>query len=357
MLATLTQTVMTATSLLARFDPEGEKCLADRQARPLWWAITQDLINTTDPGMACKDSIATQVGEAVWDSSFQPAIDDMKAGVADTTKTMATFWVSVPDPNVGDPTTGQASDAVAFLQSSLAPFVGMLLVAAVIIGCIRAMYDSRGQEWTEILKLLLRYVFISGLIIPITATSLIMVHEAAQWVLERSTLGTHFAENLFELFNSTVGVTSAIILAAILLMAALVAILQAGVMIFRGPIIILRLGTILLSVAVSNTEAGRESLRGSIGSLVAWIIYPFAAALVYATAFRLMGTDTNLAGNGLLQCIYGIAAMLMAIFALPATMRLVIPAVAPAAGGKGVGAAVAGAATTFVVMKSGRAAA
>jgi hypothetical protein len=64
----------------------------------------------------------------------------------------------------------------------------------------------------------------------------------------------------------------------------------------------------------------------------------------------------SLAGNGLLQCIYGIAAMLLAIFALPATMRVVLPAVAPAAGGKGVGSAVAGAATTYVVMKSGRAA-
>jgi hypothetical protein len=46
--------------------------------------------------------------------------------------------------------------------------------------------------------------------------------------------------------------------------------------------------------------------------------------------------------------------MLMAIFALPATMRLVVPAVAPAAGGKGVGSAIAGAATTYIVMKSGR---
>ena len=339
----------------ALLDPAQDACLQARNDRPFLGAVVSDLINGGS-AESCSPSVASTVGKAIWGAQFQPCVDDLHNGVADTTKTMATFWVSVPDPDVGNPDTGVASDAVAFLQSSLAPFVGFLLVGAVIIGGIKVMYDNRGGEIRDIVTLLIRYTLFAGLLVPLTASGLIVVHESAQWILDRSTLGTHFADNLFALFNSTEGVTSAIILGIILIIGALVAAVQAGVMIFRGPIIIMRVGTLLLSVAVSNTDAGKESTRTSLGSLIAWGVYPFSAAVVYATAFRLMGTDMSLAGNGLLQCIYGIAAMLLAIFALPATMRVVLPAVAPAAGGKGVGSAVAGGATTYIVMKSGRAA-
>lgn len=355
MLAAMTHFVTPFMAAIARLDPATDACLQARNDRPFLWAVIDDIINGGGP-QSCSAAPATVVGQAIWGSSFQPFIDDMKNGVADTTKTMATFWVSMPDPDVGNADTGVASDAVSFLQSSLAPFVGALLVAAVIIGCIRAMYENRGGEFRDIVILLFRYFLVAGVIVPVVASALVITHEAAAWVLERSTLGTNFAENLFALFSNGQGVTSAIILFLLLLVGALVAVGQGGVMIFRAGIVILRTGTILLSVAVSNTETGKESLRSAAGSLVAWTIYPFVAAIVYATGFRLMGTNTNIAGNGILQCLWGIAIMLMAIFALPATMRLVMPAVAPAASGKGVGTAVAGAATTYVVMKSGRAA-
>jgi len=344
-----------AVAAALRLDPARDACLQARNDRPFLGAVVSDILNGGS-AESCSPSVATTVGKAIWGSQFQPFIDDLHNGVADTTKTMATFWVSVPDPDVGSLDTGVASDTVAFLQSSLAPFVGFLLVAAVIAGGVKAMYDNRGGELKDTVVLLFRYVIIAGLLVPVTAGGMLIVHDASQWILDRSTLGTHFADNLFALFNSTEGVTSAIILSIILIIGALVAVVQAGVMIFRGPLIIMRVGTILLSVAVSNTEAGKESTRAAVGSLVAWVVYPFVAAIVYATAFRLMGTDMSLAGNGLLQCIYGIAAMSLAILALPATMRVVLPAVAPAAGGKGVGSAVAGGATTYVVMKSGRAA-
>jgi hypothetical protein len=356
MLATVTHFVTPFMAAVARLDPATDACLQARNDRPFLWAVVDDIINGGGP-QSCSPAPATVVGQAVWGSSFQPFIDDMRNGVGDTTKTMATFWVSMPDPDVGNADTGVASDAVSFLQSSLAPFVGALLVAAVIIGCVRAMYENRGGEFRDIVALLVRYFLIAGLLVPVIASTLVIIHESAAWILDRSTLGTKFAENLAALFSNGQGVTSAIILFILLLIGALVAVGQAGVMIFRAGIIILRTGTILLSVAVSNTETGKESLRTAAGSLVAWTIYPFVAAIVYATGFRLMGTDTSLAGNGILQCIWGIAVMLMAIFALPATLRLVSPAVAPAAGGKGVGSAVAGAATTYVVMQStGRAA-
>lgn len=349
MLSTL---ALSVAALVARLDPAGQACLDARQARPLWWAITQDLVTMTDPGMACKDSIATQVGEAIWDSQFQPFIDDMKNGVADTTKTMATFWIKVPDPDVATP-EGRASDIISFLWTALAPITGIVMILSIIAGCAALMYSQRGGELRKIGVMMLRYILYSGMIVTVVTSSMVIVHESAQWILEKSTLGTNFADNIANLFNNTLNITSGIVYFLILLIGAGVACGLVVLMIFRGGIILIRVGTILVAVAVSSTEWGEEGLKTSVHSIGAWISYPFVAAVVYSAGFRLMGTNPDVGQNGMLQCLYGVGIMLMAIFALPATMRVVHPAVGAAAGGKGVGSALAGAATTFVVMKSG----
>jgi hypothetical protein len=46
--------------------------------------------------------------------------------------------------------------------------------------------------------------------------------------------------------------------------------------------------------------------------------------------------------------LYGLALILMAIFALPATMRITAPVTTPVASGGGVGSAIAGAAPMIV---------
>lgn len=357
MLATLTPAAASAATALMRFDPAGQACLDQRAARPLWWAIVQDLVTMTDQAMACHDSIATQVGKAIWNDQFQPMVDDMKNGVADTTKTMATFWVKVPDPEIGDPKTGAPAEAISFLWGSLSTFVGIAMTLSIIFGCGMIMFNNRGGDFKSIAMLLLRYVLYAGLTIPVVSGALLISHESASWILDKSLIGTNFADNIANLFNNTLNITSGIFYFLLLLTGALVSCGLVVLMIFRGGIIIVRTGMLLLSVAVSNSDWGAEGLKTQVHSLAAWIAYPFVAAIVYAAGFRLMGTNPDIGNNGMLQCLYGIGIMLMAIFALPAMMRVIHPAIGAAAGGKGAGAAVAGAATTLVVMKSGRSAA
>jgi type IV secretion system protein TrbL len=353
MLAMMTNYATDAVAFALRLDPAQDACLQARNDRPFLGAVLSDILNGGS-AESCSPSIASTVGQAIWGSQFQPFIDDAKNGVADTTKTMATFWVSIPDPNVGDATTGVPSDVVSFLQTSLNPFVGIIMIIAMIIGFTKMMYSERGGEGKAIIGMIIRYIAVSGLLVVAVGSALLVTRAGAEYVLEASTLGTHFAENLFALFNNLQGVTSAIVLFCLLLVAAAVAGIQSILMIARGGIIIVRMGVLLLTVAASNTDPGKQAFGEDCGKLLAWVIYPFVAAIVYAAGFRFMGTDTSVAGNGLLECLYGIAIITMAVFALPATMRLVVPAVAPAAGGRGVGSAVAGGLTTYIVMKSGR---
>lgn len=302
------------------------------------------------PGCTETDTPAAQF---IRDSMFEPFVNDMKQGVAESTKTLSTFWVSLPDPDIGNAQTGAASEVVGFLQSGLAPLVGFLMVVAVIIGGIKIMWDGRnsGKQFRTVMELLIRYVLTSALAVPVIASALLISRAVGEAILGQSTQGTSFADNLFALFNSDAGAVSGILLIVLLLIAALVAAIQVGIMIARGAALILLTGTVLVAVAM-----GEQVFRQYVGWFIAFITYPMAASIVYATGFRLMGTDTNAAGNSLLQVIYGIAIMVLAIFTLPAIIRLVIPLTAPVSSGRGAGGVLSGAAVTAVTMSAVRAA-
>ena len=98
----------------------------------------------------------------------------------------------------------------------------------------------------------------------------------------------------------------------------------------------------MLGVALSGTKGGLQVLRHYFAWIGAFIVYQLAGAIVYATGFRLLGTDTSADGNGLLQIMHGLTLLMLAVLALPAVIRLIVPMAAPAAQGRGAGAAAAG---------------
>src|SRR5690606_9884880 len=94
----------------------------------------------------------------------------------------------------------------------------------------------------------------------------------------------------------------------------------------------------------TNTEMGRGWVKKAVGWLVAFSLYKPAAAIVYATAFQLVGTDVFADdGTGLLAVLTGLMLMIIALFAMPALMRFVTPMVGALAGGAAGGAVAMGA--------------
>jgi type IV secretion system protein TrbL len=304
----------------------------------------------------CENTVGDRVGDLIGDSVMKPFVDDMRAGVGDAIKSMATFWLSVPDPDVGNPATGERSEVVEFLSSSVAPIAATILVMAVMVGALKMMWDARaaGEHFKGIVALVIRYVMVSALVVPVVGMALVAARAFSSWIIERSTDGTSFVDNLFALFDSNQGVASAIVLFVVLLFAAIMSGLQSLIMIWRGAILLILTGVFLLAVSYSNTDDGKQTYKTTLGWIIGWILYGPAAAIVYGAGFRLLGTDTTADGNGLTQCLYGLALIMMAIFTLPAILRLVVPATAPVATGGGAGAVVVGAAATAVPMAMSR---
>ena len=115
-------------------------------------------------------------------------------------------------------------------------------------------------------------------------------------------------------------------------------VVQIMLMLVRGGMLVLLVGTLPLIAAFSNTEMGLQWFRKASAWLLAFALYKPAAAIIYAVAFDLAGQQ------GALSLLDGVMMLLLAILALPALMRFLVPATSALAGGGGTGAMLVGAA-------------
>ena len=186
----------------------------------------------------------------------------------------------------------------------------------------------------------------------------------ASWFITRASAGSGFADHLANLLGLatastsqaagtpagfTVGlagtVTTAFIAIVLGIIAFLATVIQIMLMLVRGGMLVLLVGTFPFVAAFSNTEMGLQWFRKASAWLIAFALYKPAAAVVYAVAFDLAGQQ------GALALLDGVMMLVLAILALPALLRFVVPATSALAGAGGAGAIVAGAAGGAIAMR------
>jgi len=98
--------------------------------------------------------------------------------------------------------------------------------------------------------------------------------------------------------------------------------IQWVIMIMRGPLVVLLVG--LWPFAASAATLGVNKAEAAFDQITAWliafVIYPFPAALVYAAAFRLKGGADGLGG-----IMYGLVLEILAVLLMPALFRIIAP--------------------------------
>ncbi|WP_240793249.1 hypothetical protein [Arthrobacter crystallopoietes] len=205
-------------------------------------------------------------------------------------------------------------------------------------------------------------VVVSGAGVAAVGLLTVSADQFSVWIINTSTDGTSFNENITAMLalnaRSPLGAIMIIILGLIAIFASLI---QIVLMIVRGGLLVILTGIFPTAAAFTNTEAGKGWFQKCAAWLIAFILYKPAAAIVYATAFRLVGTDIfgdggdgTTFGSALLSTVTGLALMIVALFAMPALMRFVTPMVGAVAGGGGALAvgAVAGLASGAINMGS-----
>ncbi|PFG45150.1 hypothetical protein ATJ97_0072 [Georgenia soli] len=262
------------------------------------------------------------------------------------------------------------SGTVEFLQSSLWPYMLIAAALSVVVGGARMFWESRAEPGRDLLRSLLTLAVVGGAGVTVVALLVTAADRFSVWVINNSLAcdvtaadGACFKENVGELLGLTAAAGGApgqgVPLSAVLviifgLIAILASLVQIVLMVARSGMLVILAGILPLAASFTNTEMGRSWFRKCIGWLVAFILYKPAAAVVYAAAFQLTGTDVfGDDGSGILAVVTGLMLMVLALVAMPALMRFVTPMVSSLAAGGG-GAAVA--AGTMAAIPTGAAA-
>jgi type IV secretion system protein TrbL len=278
-----------------------------------------------------KDKAGDVIGGGV-DKIAGSAIDKLAEAVSkavgESVKSVATIWTKVPTVGLGD---GQTASK---LQDNLFWFVGFAAVFSVLIAGIRMVWEARGEPLREVLRSLMTLVLVTGAGLALINLLVVAGDEFAAWLIGGSG-GQEFNTKMTAMLaviittGGPMGPILVIVLGLILVFASLV---QIVLMIARSGMLVLLAGVWPLSASATNTQWGGQWFNKITGWIIAFVLYKPVAALVYATAFELFGDSKDLMG-----ALTGATMMVLAIAALPALMKLCVPAVASLSGGGGGG--------------------
>lgn len=264
----------------------------------------------------------------------------------------ATFVVTALLPDA--PIT--AGGTVASIQGSLWWFTLVLATVSVIVGAIRMVWRQEAREGKEILRSLLTLMAVAALGVTVVSLLEQVFSDFSRNYLLSATdcggdgacLGTRMTELFW--FTGGAGFPPVAIIVLGLVFGAFGAI-QFALMIGRVAILILLVGLLPLASSFTNTEMGMQWMRRIVAWTLAFLLYKPVAALIFGTAMRMFGADVFGAGSlpeGVamaVRVILGVIIFALGVVALPALMRLMVPAVSPIIGGSGgMGMALAGAA-------------
>jgi hypothetical protein len=220
-----------------------------------------------------------------------------------------------------------------------------IAVLSVIFAGGKTAWEMRGEPLRAVALSLVKLTLVIGAATATIALAVQIADGFAAAIIDRSVENGDFGANILRLLGigGALGGLGAFLVIVMGLFALFASVVQIALMAARSGLLVILTGTMQLSAAATNTEIGSTWFKRSMAWLIAFVLYKPAAAVVYATAFRLSSSDV-FAGGGLISAVCGVVLMFLALFALPALMRFTTPlvgAMADRGGGGGLGSAAA----------------
>jgi len=281
------------------------------------------------PGVGAVCGLPGAVVSSVAGDAFQAAVDQLATGLGKALTLAMTFWTRVQVPALSD-----SSGPVGDLRGSTAYLTGAVAVAALLVAAVRLAFTRNSEPAVDAARGLVTLVVATGVGVPAVVALAAAGDGFSTWILGRAgdgALGPRLAGLATSL--GPLGPGLVFIVAILGIFAALA---QVALMLVRVGVLVMLTGVLPLVAAGSGTRTGRATLTRVLSWLLAFVLYKPAAAIVYASAFYLVGQ-----GSDPLSVLSGLALMVLSIVALPALLRLLTPAVAAATSGGGGGGAVA----------------
>ncbi|MET9318227.1 hypothetical protein ABZX12_40950 [Kribbella sp. NPDC003505] len=295
-------------------------------------------------------------------TAFDKVAQMIGDGAIDAMNGVATIWISQPTPKVVNDASGPHPTNTAivdFLQGNTLWISASVFTVAVLAAGIRTAWEQRAQPLQALLKALLIFVAVSTLgsitlQLLVESSDLLAEHIIESVHPEDSTLGRDLGTLIIRAGLSPVTFDHAASLVVMLagVFAILAGLVQVVLMVIRSTMLILLAGTFPLAAAATNTEIGQNWFQKYCGWTLAFLAYKPAAALIYAAALKMNENGFGGSGDGFVQTATGMMMLLLAILALPALLRFMVPltaAVAAGNAGMGMAAAAAGGLATGAI--------
>ena len=329
---------------------------------PLNWA--------TDLLKEAVSAVLAPAMEAVMKFVFQPILDAISGAVGTLMSTIATFWIYVPTPSVEGAPGQPANSSVSWIWSHT-QFITLFIAAiGLIVGAIQMAWTQRGETARDLLRSLITLAVAAAFSIAVAQAlitagdkfsqcivSSALSSDGSFWVSHCDTIGSGDAKAFGTSMSVVLGFAAVAALAgsplligimiAVGILCVIAGVIQIVLMVVRSAMLILLLGVLPISAAATNTEMGRSWFKRIISWLLAFILYKPVAAIVYATAIRLVSdngaplhydaSNPDEIGSMVMNVVTGLTMLVLALFAMPALMRFIVPMVGATAGSAGAG--------------------
>ncbi|MEI5523931.1 hypothetical protein WB401_18885 [Streptomyces brasiliscabiei] len=257
---------------------------------------------------------------------FAKAIGD---GAAEVLKALNGVWLSVdvqdPAGNGGGHGQAAAGSPIGQITAEVNWIVAYVAVASLLLAAIRMAVDRKGQSMKQAFMGMWKVILVGAASVPVVTALMAASDAYAKDVYARAELGDNASTMLGVLTLNQPGL---VLIFGLLVM--LSSFVQIVLMYIRIGVLIMLVGTLPLAAASSMTGWGEGWWKKHIGWLAAWLLYkPAAALIIYSATAMTNGTkDLN-------SIIAGMGMLIMAVFALPALLKLIVPATAALGGTSG----------------------
>ncbi|MFG1906933.1 hypothetical protein [Kribbella sp. NPDC048928] len=264
---------------------------------------------------------------------------------------LATFWVKPHTPVALATPSGDGSwtdsKTVAFVHSQTFALTAAIFTLAIVVAGIRMAWEQRAKPLQDLLKAMLTFVVVCGAGTAVVQLLIAWSDDFAVNVVNSAIGGNSFASMMTKMVtaqtehNSGQEFQSRMMFMVLAQLATFASLIQIVLMLIRSAMLVLLGSTLPLAAAATNTEVGKAWLKKYCAWTLGFVAYKPAAALIYAAAIKLKNENMLSGDNsGVMQSLTALMMMMLAILAMPALLRLAVPATAAVAGGSsGMGSA------------------
>ena len=283
------------------------------------------------------------------------------------------------------------NESVAWLQSNLHWLTSILAVLSVIVAGGMMVWHQRGSPLKDLGRSLGTLVIVSAAAVTGIDLATSFADSFASWLLRSSGGMNNLAANM-SLFLAATGGLGSFLIIILGLIAIVGGIIQVCLLLVRSVLLLLMAGVFPLSASATNTEWGQQWFKKSCSWIVAFVAYKPTVAIIFSFGIRMLktsGVDAKTvnekikdicdiddpSGEDYKKCIedhpdefaslkanlmdsltgflQGLIFLLLAVAALSAIMKFIVPAMSAISAGSGAAAAGAAGAVGGAVIASG----